>query len=746
MQKEMKRNLDWSFYDKNNKKLDFHTWIGGNQKQCIEDILKGFNTVKIGKKEYDKEVNYIEGSPPQILQLLDSKCGSGKSVIVLHVAKELGRGIIIVQTKSLQKQYQDDYCGINGNYILKSLGEKLKVGTTFGRGNFICRYMKERQERGEVLFIKEPTCNMQGLPCTRKDYDKGGNLIPRYITGSECPYFTGSPYPAHVIENWSDKDRLDEIMQIYNCDDIKEYINVAGNKMHIFTRDSEDSVCEYYKQFYNYLPEYCDVIIMNTAKWKLETMMGRKPLVDVEIFDEFDLFCQDFSSAITISRKDINNIYNEKVFDKFMQNIEQEYKNTINELYQIQNIKNDETSKMLREILNENDKKRQSILQLSKIKKNILDYFNLLIEKMDRQKYDIDEDEVLILKIKNLIDEIRKYDTNINNTESDNNTNEIANEDDYNETIAKIKHKCDIIEEFKGKYAISIEGKEDKENNKDNNGKFDRLYYNIPYPDLILKKYFSKSCNYLLGATATRLGEETEKELYGLYYDKVINGRMEQVGDLRFLYANEISNNGKKYAMIERVTSDYFSANNGSYNAQLIYLVIKLNKYGNTLVLTPGKKYVKELKDYLKRYGYKYKWDFSGEEEQGGELGNLVTISQRMHRGADLSDDKCRVLIWSKFPYPVKNGYVRAIEKRFGYVKTDKILEDIAMQELIQGNSRGIRHWKDYCYLASSCQYTYYKSMQWWIEQMTLKNRRYPEEEIELRERFKGNDIGNRIE
>jgi Rad3-related DNA helicase len=737
MQKELKRKLDWNFYDKNNKKLDFHTWIGGNQKQCIEDILNGFNTVKIDKKEYDKEVNYREGSSSQILQLLDSKCGSGKSAIVLHVVKELGKGIIVVQTKSLQKQYRDDYCGINGNYILKNFNEKLKVGTMFGRGNFICRYMKERVERGEILINIEQTCNMPDLPCTKKEYDKAGNLIPRYITGSECPYFTGSPYPEYVIDNWSEKGRLDEIMQIYNCSDIKEYINVAGNKMHIFTRDSEDSgdsedsVCDYYKQFYNYLPEYCDVIIMNTAKWKLETMMGRKPLVDVEIFDEFDLFCQDFSSAINISKRDIEKIFDIELFIKIVNNLDNEEKEMLSKAYRIGE---DIRDIYIREKSDEINIKRQNLEQISKSKKIILDYFNFLLEKLDREMYDIDEDILLISYIKNLIDEVRKYDINSNNDTDE----AIDNEEEYNEVINKVKYKCDIIEEFKGKYAISLEGKE--------NNRFTKLHYNIPYPDLILKKYFSRSCNFLLGATATRLSEDTEKELYGLYYDKVIYGRMEQVGDLRFLYANEITKTGNKYEMIERVTSNYFSENPGSYDAQLIYLVLKLNKYGNTLVLTPGKVYVKGLRDYLRKVGYKYKWDFSEEEEYSGDKGNLVTISQRMHRGADLSDDKCRVLIWSKFPYPVRDGYIRALEKRFGHAKINRIKEDIAEQELIQGSSRGIRHWKDYCYLATPCQYTYDILKWWWNEQLTLKNRRYPGEEIELRERLKGINTGNKIE
>jgi hypothetical protein len=714
--------MDWTLYNKDRQYLPFLVWIGGNQKKCAEDIVKVLND-----KKYDEK-----GKEIQKKVMLDSKCGSGKSAIVLHVLKESGRAIIIVPSKVLQEQYRRDWGGKSdgseegGNYILKKDGTKLKIGTMLGRRNFACRFSNNNVD-----------CDNWTLPCKRKLK----KFESRYSVGSECPYFVGAPYNENIINQWKAADRLDEIKSTLSCDDIKYYNTFNNKKYGLFIRTDEnnnlltDNVCSYYKQFYNYLEDVCDVIIMNKDKWKLENW--RKPAVDIECFDESDEFLNSLNESQDISRMTIDRMYNEKKereeTDKIVIetcNADNKYKNRIiqltkeiektqnNEMQndemqndEMQNDKNisskyDELNSLHR-LLDNNQKKRQiaikDLLEIPTKKDDILNHYDAVVNTVKQNKSIIvNNDSGLIKKIKEFVEKVKKV-----NEERDN----------ENDRLESILQKVEAINKYDKRYVLSTSSDSSVDNSIDNV----KLCYNIPYPDLILKDMLAKSSKKILFCSATRHSEFTEKELFGLSYDAVIIGRRDQPGTLEILRP--------KFGMVR---AEYGAMQDEEiyvlYHQILIYCVKALNNRGSTLVLTPGKNYVDHLMEYLKKENYNYVYDFSGKEEsQTTGNSNTVTISTRMKRGVDLRDDMCRVIIWTKFPLKNKgDDYIKSLFLRFNDDnKTWKILNDMAIQDAIQGVCRGLRHERDTCTFATPDIKVFDCINSWWDEQQELKARKY---------------------
>lgn len=695
--------MDWALYDKEGRYLSFLVWIGGNQKKCVEDIIKVLNDKKVDE----------EGNEIQKKVMLDSKCGSGKSAIVLHVVKEAGRSIIIVPSKVLQEQYRRDWGSSEGNYILKKDGTKLKIGTMFGRRNFGCRFANNSVD-----------CDSWSLPCKRKLK----KFESRYAVGSECPYFVGSPYAENIIEQWKVSDRLDEIKSVLSCDDIKYYKTAGGKKYGLFTRSDVDSVCGYYRQFYNYLDEICDVIIMNKDKWKLENW--RKPAVDIECFDESDEFLNSLNESQDISRITIDRMYNEskerEEVDKIIRETsddDRKYNSRIielnKEIKEIQDTGNSISSlsalsskfdelNSIQRTLDNNEKKRQinikDLIEIPRIKNDILMHYDAVVSTVRQNKSQIiNNDSGLIKKIKEFVNKIKKLN---------------EGRDSENDRLESILQKVDVIHKYDKKYVLSTSI--DMFSNNSNNESV-KLCYNIPYPDMILKDMLKSSSKKILFCSATRHSEFTEKELFGLTYDAVIIGRRDQPGTLEIMKP--------KFGMVSANYSDLQEEDNYiKFHQILIYCVKALNNKGNTLVLTPGKNHVEHLLEFLKKENCNYVYDFSGREEKclTGK-GNLVTISTRMKRGVDLRDDMCRVIIWTKFPLKNKgDDYIKSLFLRFNDdSKTWRILNDMAIQDAIQGVCRGLRHEKDTCTFATPDIKVFDYISEWWNEQLKLKNRKY---------------------
>ena len=114
----------WNLYseDKFLEPLCFSN--GKNQEDIVKEVL---DAVKKGEK-----IIFIRGV-----------CGTGKSIIALNIAKNLGKASIVVPGKTLQNQYKEDY--ENKKYLLKENGEKLKISVIMGRNNFRCKFLEDSQ-------------------------------------------------------------------------------------------------------------------------------------------------------------------------------------------------------------------------------------------------------------------------------------------------------------------------------------------------------------------------------------------------------------------------------------------------------------------------------------------------------------------------------------------------------------------------------------------------------------------------
>jgi Rad3-related DNA helicase len=279
--------------DKNLKPLKFSN--GKTQEDVVNEILDAINQ---GYKTI-----FIKGV-----------CGTGKSAIALNLAKNFSKSSIVVPIKNLQKQYNDDYT--SKKYLLKDSGEKLKISIISGRNNYECPFLKENKMLGEENYKlsqftdfsevneeeKDRSCDNPHLPCTIEIKEKNLRKIREYLKKNTkikwadfkelkeikrmsiapiCPYW--SPVvPAEVGLNL-DANR-------------KKYPGLSGKEYEIYNRKHG---CGYYNQFNAYTDS--DVLIFNSLKYIIETVMDRKPATDIEIIDECDEFLDNFANSEKIN-------------------------------------------------------------------------------------------------------------------------------------------------------------------------------------------------------------------------------------------------------------------------------------------------------------------------------------------------------------------------------------------------------------------------------------------------------------
>jgi len=213
--------------------------------------------------------------------LLQGAVGTGKSVIALHIIAEYLKGIIQTPTKALEEQYHRDY-EMGEKQILLDNGKPLKIRGIRGRANFLCPY------KGDV------NCGSRKLPCTRQL--KEGET--RFDAASECKYWS----PIYSIDFASRTAR-----RFYSKGidvSILEYDSFYGKKG-IVTRSE---ICPYYKQYLAYTEDSV-ALVMNSALWEIETFVGRKPKVLVEIIDEADAYLDSLCLQVRITRSTLKKYF-----------------------------------------------------------------------------------------------------------------------------------------------------------------------------------------------------------------------------------------------------------------------------------------------------------------------------------------------------------------------------------------------------------------------------------------------------
>lgn len=699
-------------------------WKGGNQVDNLKMILTFFKKFFISDKTK--------------MLIYKSACGGGKSAIMLHAIRGIGRGIIITPFKALQRQYYDDY--FKGNkFVMKRDGTRVKVAVILGRGNFPCRWLAEQYEYQQRLIEESKKPENAGnyfdiddfilnayqydssaanrrLPCTRplKQIRRGKREV-RWVVASQCPYWIPTPLSKQTICQWENKvadekkdieeefyddivdegeniseikknatlmgkikTRLDIIKERLKCSTIKYYDSVGWGEVGVFVRDDVDKdgkscppVCPYYEQFYSYID--ADAIVMNVAKWHIETMIGRKPLTDIEIFDEGDYFLDGIATEIEFPRSTIDRI--------------------IPSDNRIQRMKTNALS-----IFDTSFKDiKARIEQQRKISENEIDI-------VDANRY-----KELFSTIINMLTELLKN---------------LADDERIEEKLVDMNTVLKYIDKASISY---VEGKREE-------AKILKIY--IPYPDSILRELFDLSSKNIIIASGTMHTNYVLSTLFGINADnytvEMLQGRKENPGKLTV---------AKPRDGLRRVT--YYQWQNNPqfrewYDKTLNYILdnlkVKIDQRterpgeGKILVLTPAKKYANPIRnrpdvyidfakntdeddisikinttlsDYMNKTVAdvrKIKDDDINIDGDVLRTNKQIIISTRMTRGADLRDNKCRAVVMTKWPYPnISTGYNQALKKRFGNTTFDKIMSDKAERDAIQYVSRGLRHDQDWC-------------------------------------------------
>ncbi|RLI83896.1 hypothetical protein DRP04_00255 [Archaeoglobales archaeon] len=249
----------WGLYKDDRLQRPLKYSNGKTQADVVEDILDAFNS-------YD-------------IVLLRGAVGTGKSAIAAHVAALIGggKGIIVVPTKVLEQQYVEDYGGGRFSIILND--EKVRFAHIMGRSNFKCLY-------------RQCSASNPSLPCTCPlTYTTSTGRVKRYSRvdlARRCVHW--SPIVGEELTK-TYGEKLSDAQQIH-------YLSVRGKKT-MFVRDP----CPFYKQFLYYAGD--NIILMNMSIWEAETFNGRKPLTNIEIIDEGDLWLDSLTFERAISIKTI---------------------------------------------------------------------------------------------------------------------------------------------------------------------------------------------------------------------------------------------------------------------------------------------------------------------------------------------------------------------------------------------------------------------------------------------------------
>ncbi len=250
-----------------------------------------------GKSQEDvvKETIDLINSGKKVV-LIKGMCGTGKSAIALNVARVLGKASIVVPIKNLQRQYQEDYS--EKKYLIKKNGKRMKISVITGRDNH------------ESLFFPGESCANNLLPENIKITEINREKIMEYYKQNPYINYKGnldvkevkrlSIAPANPY--WSPILPGDiEFRQLKDAEK-KLYKGLRGRDFIFYHRKKG---CGYYDQYQAYIDS--DVIVFNSAKYKIEVALDRKPETEVEIIDEADEFLDNFSNQSSISLTKLTN-------------------------------------------------------------------------------------------------------------------------------------------------------------------------------------------------------------------------------------------------------------------------------------------------------------------------------------------------------------------------------------------------------------------------------------------------------
>jgi hypothetical protein len=269
-----------------------------------------------GKSQIDIVNELISELKTSDIVILKGAVGTGKSAIALHLIKYFGKGIIVVPTKVLEKQYQRDYC-YGGKY---NIG--IDIQYMLGKSNFHCK----RQPK--------LTCGSKYTLCSMKLKEGESRLD----VASACPYW--SPvYHERLLQTVRKKLKNRTILP---------YEGIGGEHYYFMANEP----CGYYAQFETYTRNCA--ILMNNAKWETETWVKRKPAVPIEIIDEGDLFLDSLTYSISITETIFDDLIREGLIDDYSINyVRSIFINLVKKIPVYDDYVNDEIVEFMKKFVNE---------------------------------------------------------------------------------------------------------------------------------------------------------------------------------------------------------------------------------------------------------------------------------------------------------------------------------------------------------------------------------------------------------
>jgi Rad3-related DNA helicase len=325
----------WSLYSEEGFLEPLKFSNGKSQEDVVKEVL---NEISKGTK----------------LVFIKGVCGTGKSAIALNIAKELGKTSIVVPIKNLQEQYKKDY--ENNKHVLKENGQKLKISVITGRKNHKCKFLEEnkraipsikkdvdsnlsdifegRREKFQEMLKNDLSADNPNIPCKIEIREKNWNRIREYLkennnvniknfndikdvkrisVASVCPYWCPIVPNTYELNLKSFQNAVKRNYKGLKDKDFVFYYRKAG--------------CPFYEQFNSFIDS--DVIVFNSSKYKLESLLNRKPLTEVEIIDECDEFLDSFSNQKNINLDKLQNAL------IYVAGFQEGFENIVNELSMI---------------------------------------------------------------------------------------------------------------------------------------------------------------------------------------------------------------------------------------------------------------------------------------------------------------------------------------------------------------------------------------------------------------------------
>jgi len=251
--------------------------------------------------------------------------------------------------------------------------------------------------------------------------------------------------------------------------------------------------------------------------------------------------------------------------------------------------------------------------------------------------------------------------------------------------------------------------------------KTDRTRYIDVYiirPDIMFNQILANSSKNIVLMSVTMYSDFVLDNVYGLTNLINVKGREDQPGTLKLIKPK----NGLIDVTFNNLNNESFKK---KYTEMLKDMINNLKRNGNVLVLTTGRRWVMDLiKDFMDSDNESdLDVDFIGSDIKNKNA--KVKISYKKRRGVDYVDDACRGIIWTKYPIPdMSSVFIQYLRSRFDNETFWRIIDDIALNEIVQGCCRGLRHDADWCYVTTPDRRAYNKIRKWWSEQMRIKKKR----------------------